>query len=191
MDLLQLLLVLFGRDNKKCKWKIEYEYSIYKVYDANKKLAGYFFTQYSSVQQKNHQRAGRSEQEREDQHKKEEEEDKIIERMNKTHEKVRAGGNLMVPMLKLNLLDNTEGRDLDYTIEALEGNLQRAKIWKEWLEVNHIEFDISGAAVYTAREDRNMLSIILGINSEMILGEKELEIELTPLLNKLHTDGML
>ena len=90
----------------------------------------------------------------------------IIERMNKTHEKVR-GGNLMVPMLKLSLLDNTEGMDLDYTIEALDESLRRAKTWKEWLEVNHTECGISGVAVYTAREDRNMLSIVLGIDFEM------------------------
>jgi hypothetical protein len=174
------LLVLFER-NKKSKWKIEYEYSIYKVYDSNKKLAGYFFPQYGSVQHYS------SEQGNKDQ---DQEEDKIIDIMNKTHEKIR-GGNLMVPMLKLNLLDNTEGIDLDYTIEVLDGNLQKAKIWRDWLEVNHTDFGISGAAVYTAREDRNMLSIVLGINLEMILGEKELEIDLTPLLDKLHTDGML
>jgi hypothetical protein len=178
--LLQLLLVLFER-NKKSKWKIEYEYSIYKVYDSNKKLAGYFFPQYGSVQHHS------SEQGNKDQ---DQEEDKIIDIMNKTHEKIR-GGNLMVPMLKLNLLDNTEGIDLDYTIEALHGNLQRAKTWREWLEVNHTDFGISGAAVYTAREDRNMLSIVLGINLEMILGERELEMDLIPLLDKLHTDGML
>ena len=67
---------------------MEYENSIYKVYDSNKRLAGYFFPQYDSVQ-----RVG-SKQGRGDR----EEEEKIIERMNKTHEKVR-GGNLMVPML--------------------------------------------------------------------------------------------
>ena len=39
--------------------------------------------------------------------------------------------------------------------------------------------------------DRNMLSIILGIDFEMTLGEKKLEIELTPLLDRLHSDGML
>lgn len=166
--------------NKRSKWKIEYEYSVYKVYDSNKKLAGYFFPQYGSVQYHS------SEQGNKDQ----DQEDKIIDIMNKTHEKIR-GGNLMVPMLKLNLLDNTEGMDLDYTIEALDGNLQRAKTWREWLEVNHTDFGISGAAVYTAREDRNMLSIVLGINLEMTLGEKELEIDLTPLLDKLHKDGML
>jgi hypothetical protein len=170
---------LFER-NKRSKWKTEYEYSVYKVYDSNKKLAGYFFPQYGSVQYHS------SEQGNKDQ----DQEDKIIDIMNKTHEKIR-GGNLMVPMLRLNLLDNTEGMDLDYTIEALYGNLQRAKTWREWLEVNHTDFGISGAAVYTAREDRNMLSIVLGINLEMTLGEKELEIDLTPLLDKLHKDGML
>jgi hypothetical protein len=180
MDSLQILLVLFGRNNKKSKWKVEYDYSIYKVYDLDKKLAGYFFPHYNSLR---HQKTSSKLEAQE-------EEDKIIEEMNKSHDKVR-GGNLMLPMLRLNLLDNTEGMDLDYTIEAIDANLQRAKTWKEWLELNHKEFGISGVAVYTAREDRNMLSIVLGINLEMILGEKELEIYLTPLLDKLHRDGML
>jgi hypothetical protein len=170
---------LFGRNNKKSKWKVEYDYSIYKVYDLDKKLAGYFFPHYNSLR---HQKTSSKLEEQE--------EDKIIEEMNKSHDKVR-GGNLMLPMLRLNLLDNTEGMDLDYTIEAIDANLQRAKTWKEWLELNHKEFGISGAAIYTAREDRNMLSIVLGINLEMMLGEKELEIYLNPLLDKLHRDGML
>jgi hypothetical protein len=157
---------LFRRDNKKPKWKVEYDYTIYKVYDLDKKLAGYFFPDYSSLR---HQKTSSKLQKQE-----EDDDDKIIEEMNKSHDKIR-GGNLMLPMLRLNLLDNTEGVDLDYTIEALDANLQRAKTWKEWL----------------AREDRNMLSIVLAINLEMMLGEKELEIYLTPLLDKLHIDGML
>jgi hypothetical protein len=36
-----------------------------------------------------------------------------------------------------------------------------------------------------------MLSIALSIDSELTLGEKELGKELTPLLDNLHTDGML
>lgn len=171
---------MFGRDNKKSRWKVEYDYQIYKVYDLDKKLAGYFFPHYNSLR---HQKTSSKLEEQE-------EEDKIIEEMNKSHDKVR-GGNLMLPMLRLNLLDNTEGMDLDYTIEAIDANLQRAKTWKEWLELNHKEFGISGAAIYTAREDRNMLSIVLGINLEMMLGERELGIYLNPLLDKLHTDGML
>ena len=171
---------MLGRNNKKSKWKVEYDYTIYKVYDSNKKLAGYFFPHYNLLR---HQKTSSKLEEQE-------EEDKIIEEMNKSHDKVR-GGNLMLPMLRLNLLDNTEGMDLDYTIEAIDANLQRAKTWKGWLELNHKEFGISGAAIYTAREDRNMLSIALGIDLEMTLEEKELGINLTPLLDKLHTDGML
>jgi hypothetical protein len=48
-----------------------------------------------------------------------------------------------------------------------------------------------GSLVYTAREDRNMLSILLGIKNEVILGEKEVVESLVPLLNKLHEDGLL
>jgi hypothetical protein len=172
---------LFGRDNKKSKWKVEYDYKIYKVYDLDKKLAGYFFPDYTPL---------RDRKTNNNLQRQEEDDDKIIERMNKAHDKIM-GGNLMVPMLRLSLLDNTEGVDLDYIIESLDANLQRAKQWKEWLGANYREFSISTVAVYTAREDRNMLSIVLGINLEMMLGEKELQIYLTPLLDKLHTDEML
>jgi hypothetical protein len=172
---------LFGRNNKKLKWKIEYEYVTYKIYDSDKKLAGYFFPDYTSL---------RDRKTNNNLQRQEEDDDKIIERMNKAHDKIM-GGNLMVPMLRLSLLDNTEGVDLDYIIESLDANLQRAKQWKEWLGANYREFGISTVAVYTAREDRNMLSIVLSVNLEMMLGEKELEIYLTPLLDKLHTDEML
>jgi len=184
---------LFRKDNKKPRWKIEYEYLIYKVYDSDKKLAGYFFPQYSSLQYEstsNKQQGARVGRGGEEGEEGGEEEDEFIERMNKAHKKIR-GGNLMVPMLRLNLLDNTEGTNLNYAIEALGENLQRAKTWKEWLEVNRTEFGISCATIFTAREDRNMLSIVLSIDLELTLGEKELEKDLTPLLDKMHTDLML
>ena len=82
---------MFGRNNKKLKWKTEYEYLTYKIYDSDKKLTGY--------------------------------------------------------------------------------------------GANHSKFGISGAIIFTAREDRNMLSISLSIDSELTLGEKELGKELTPLLD--------
>ena len=48
-----------------------------------------------------------------------------------------------------------------------------------------------GCAIYTSREDRDMLSIVLGIDMYMTLGEKELIIILKPLLNNLHEDAMI
>jgi hypothetical protein len=183
--------MLFNRDSKNrtniFKWKFEYEDTIYKIYDWNNNLTGYFFPNYDSM--KKHM--GRKN--RNNEHQQEEEEDEVIEGMNKLHENV-VGGNLMIPMLKLNLLDIEEGKakmNLNYTIDALEENLHRAKQWKQWLEQNSAEFKVIGNAVYTAREDRNMLSLVLGIDSNIILGEKEIGLVLIPLLDKLHKDGML
>ena len=162
---------MFGIENRKKKWKMEYEDTIYKVYDWDKNLAGYFFPKYDLIQPAK------------------DSDDEIIEKLNKSHEKVR-GGNLMIPMIKLNLFDE-EAMDLDYTIGVLEENLKRTRVWKQWLQQNHKEYEIIGDAVYTAREDRNMLSIVLRIESAITLGEKEISMVLAPLLDKLHEDGLL
>ena len=183
--------MLFNRDSKNrtniFKWKFEYDDTIYKIYDRNNNLAGYFFPNYDSIEIHVGTKI------RSNGHQQEEEEDEVIEEMNKIHGNV-VGGNLMIPMLRLNLLDIEKGKtkmNLNYTIDALEENLHRAKQWKQWLEQNSAEFKVIGNAVYTAREDRNMLSLVLGIDSNIILGEKEIGIVLIPLLDKLHKDGML
>ena len=155
---------------------MEYEDTIYKIYDWDKNLAGYFFPKYDLVELS----------------KESNNEEDIIERLNKSHKKV-IGGDLMIPMIKLNLFDKEEEEviDLDYTITALDENLQRTRVWKQWLQQNHNEYEIIGNAVYTAREDRNMLSIVLRIKSTITLGEKEMSMALTPLLDNLHEDGLL
>lgn len=162
---------MYGNQNKKSKWKMEYEDTIYKIYDWNKNLAAYFFPNYNLVE------TG-------------ENEDETIEKLNQSHQKVR-GGNILLPMIKLNLLDKEERIDLDYTIVALEQNLQRTKVWREWLEQNDRKFAIAGNAVFTSREDREMLSIALVIDSNIILGEKETLVTLTPLLDELHEATLL
>ena len=96
--------MLFNRCNKnsinKFKWKFEYEDTVYKVYDWNNNLAGYFFPNYNLIQKQNGTKRNEKQQE----------EGEVIEEMNKLHENVR-GGNLMIPMLRLNLLDNEEGNE--------------------------------------------------------------------------------
>ena len=184
-------LVLFGQREKRSKWKVEYDYRIYKIYDWNKSLTGYFFPEYDSeLEPRNTTSYKDIDGQQQEQEKVEYSEDKIIETMNKEHKRVR-GGNLMIPMLKLNLLDNEAGINLDYVIRSLEENLQMATTWKEWLETNNIQFHIVSAAIYTSREDRNMLSIVLYINSAFILEQKEIGMALNPLLDKLHEDRML
>jgi hypothetical protein len=94
-------------------------------------------------------------------------------------------------MAKLSLLDNNEGMDIDYVISSLLANIERTNRWKNWLRYNAQFFNIAGSAVYTAREDRNMLSIALQIVETFNLGEKEVRGFLSPLLDKLHEDGLL
>jgi hypothetical protein len=153
------------------KWKTEYGDTLYKVYDWDSNLAGYFFPQYDKI-------------EREDG------EDKIIDELNRTHSDVDQA-TLLLPMVKLNLLDKHEGMDIDFVISSLEANFERATNWKNWLQDNAMSFKIDGATVYTAREDRNMLSIALGFTTKIKLGEKEVRNFLSPLLDKLHEDGFL
>ena len=174
------------KKNNKFRWKFEYEDTVYKVYDRKNDLAGYFFPNYNLVEEQSEARGGNDKE-------KQGEEDEVIEEMNKLHENVR-GGSLMIPMLRLNLLDNEarkEGMDLNYAIGELQENLNLAKQWKQWLEQNSTEFRIVNNSVYTAREDRNMLSIVLGIDSGITLGEREIGQALIPVLNKLHKDGLL
>ena len=162
---------MFGNRNKKSKWKMEYEDTIYKIYDWNKNLAGYFFPDYDLEENK-------------------ENEDEIIEKLNQSHQSVQ-GGNILLPMVKLNLLDKEEGIDLDYAIVALEQSLQRVKVWNQWLLQNSSQFEINGYAIFTSREDREMLSIGLRIKKDMILGEKEILNPLIPLLDELHEAELL
>lgn len=172
---------MFGRGNRDNPlWKLEYIDTVYKIYDWDKNLTGYFFPNYN-IDLENHK------DESQDAH---EVEDKIIEQMNKEKQSVK-GGNVMLPMVKLQLLDNEEGIDLDYVINSLEQNAQRTRKWKQWIHDNHLEFKIFGSSIYTAREDRNMLSIVLGLGSNIILGEKEIGLNLRPLLDKLHQDDLI
>ena len=170
----------------KPKWTTEYEDTVYKIYDWNKNLAGYFFPKYDAI------RGIDDQEELHDNNNSDADfdDDNTIETLNKSHQVIR-GGTLMVPLIKLDLLDKQEGISLNNAINSLQQNLQHMKRWEDWLVRNQVQFKIIGSAVYTAREDRNMLSIVLGIGSDVTLGEKEVCFGLTPLLDRLHEDGML
>jgi hypothetical protein len=159
---------LFGKSGG---WKTEYDDTLYKIYDWDGNLAGYFFPQYGDIEP-------------------EDKEDEIIDELNKTHSNVQEA-TLLLPMVKLSLLDKHEGMDIDYVISSLEANAERTGAWKKWLHDNSKSFKIVGAAVHTAREDRNMLSIAIGIFTTIKLGEREVRDFLTPLLSRLHEDGLL
>ena len=160
---------LFGKRGSSNKWKAEYDDTLYKIYDWNGNLAGYLFPIYRDIEPKD---------------------EEVIVELNRIHAQVTEG-TLLLPMVKLNLLDNNEGMDIDYVISSLHANAERTNRWKEWLQDNAEPFNIADSAAYTAREDRNMLSIALEIVETFSLGEKEVRDFLSPLLDKLHEDGLL
>jgi hypothetical protein len=164
---------LFGKGGTS-KWKAEYDDTLFKIYDWGGNLAGYLFPQYGDIESKD----------------KEEDDEEIINELNRIHAQVTEG-TLLLPMVKLNLLDNNKGMDINYVISSLEANVEITNRWKKWLHDNAKPFNIVGSAVYTAREDRNMLSIALGIVKTFRLSEKEVRDFLSPLLDKLHEDGLL
>ncbi len=159
----------FSKRGSSNRWKAEYDDTLYKIYDWDGNLAGYLFPTYKDIEPKD---------------------EEVIVELNRIHAEVTEG-TLLLPMVKLNLLDNNEGIDIDYVISSLQANIERTNRWKEWLHDNAELFNIADSAVYTAREDRNMLSISLGIVETFNLGEKEVRDFLSPLLDKLHEDGLL
>jgi hypothetical protein len=172
--------VFLKREKDHQKWKIEYDETIYKIYDRNNDLAGYFFPDYGIVF---HQKSN------DDQ--KEEDEDAVIEAMNEEHKEVPRG-EVLVPLVKLDLLDiEDEHIELDVAYKRMEADLQRMDAWKTWLRANSTRFDIMGNGIYTSREDRNMLSIALQLNSQFVLHQKEIGLKLKPILDSLNESGLL
>ena len=161
---------MFSRRGSSSKWKVEYDDTLYKIYDWDGNLAGYLFPTYKDIEPKD--------------------EEEVIVELNRIHAQVMEG-TLLLPMVKLNLLDNNEAIDIDYVISSLQANIERTNRWKEWLHDNAEPFNIVDSAVYTAREDRNMLSIALSVVERFNLGEKEVRDFLSPLLDRLHEDGLL
>src|SRR5688500_20408608 len=96
---------------------------LYKIYDWGGNLAGYLFPAYSDTEP--------------------EDEEAIVE-LNRIHAQVTEG-TLLLPMVKLNLLDNNEGMDIDYVISSLEANTERTNRWKKWLYDNAEPFNIAGS----------------------------------------------
>lgn len=152
-------------------WKCEYEDTVYKIYDWDGNLTGYFYPLYN-IQRKS-----------------EMEEEEIIVRMNENKEKVQ-GGHLMVPFLKLDLLD-IDYLNIDEAITRLQNSIQRAIRWKKWIEDNKNKFNLIQSLVSTSREDRNLLAVLFEIYKEIVLDEKALVKEITPLLDQLHKDELL
>lgn len=161
---------MFKKKGKR-NWKCEYDDTVYKIYDWDDNLAGYFYPLYNIM--------GKNEME----------EEEIIVEMNEKKEKL-SGGHLMIPFVKLNLLD-LDYLTIDEVICNLQNSIHRAITWKKWIEDNKNKFNLSKSLICTSREDRNLLAVFFEINKEIILDEKMIIKQITPILDQLHMDELL
>jgi hypothetical protein len=161
---------LLGKSNSP-HWKIEYEDSVYKIYDKNNDLTGYFFPNYPLDDS-------------------ELDDDRQVSKLVDAHATV-FGGRLMLPMLKLNILDVEEGQNLENIIHQLSSNVKRAQEWRNWYISKKERYEISGCLAYTAREDRQMLSVVLSLGLKFTLGTKEILNSLALILEDLTNDSMI
>lgn len=157
---------------KRKNWKCEYDETVYKIYDWDNRLAGYYYPKYNI-----------------DKEQEEEIEEDIIIKMVENKGEV-IGGHIMLPMVRLDLLD-TEYIGLEQTISNLEMSLNRVREWKNWIAINKTKFHIINNFICTSREDRNMLAILFDINHKTILDEKEILTTIRPFLNQLNSDGFV
>ena len=145
---------LVWNKSRTSQWKIDFYDSVYKIYDKDGNLAGYLFPNYPQIR--------------------EEIEDSVTLELANSHSPV-AGGRRMLPMLRLDLFDIEEGQTLDEVIDKLAYNMKKAKEWQDWCISNKDKYDILAYQVHTAREDKQMLSILLNLGSQFTLGQKRLQ----------------
>lgn len=168
-----------GKDGKK--WKLDYDETVYKIYDKNNDLAGYFLPEYGTAIDQE------SSQGRED----DDDDDLLIESMNKQHKEV-LGGEVLLPLVKLDLLDiEDEDVDLDLAYEKMHEHLKRMDSWKAWIKSYSDRHNIMKNWIYTSREDRNMLCIVLQLNDKFILDKQDIASKIKPILDSLSEWGLL
>jgi len=97
----------------------------------------------------------------------------------------------MLPMVRIDVPDIENGQSLEDVIGNFASSIERVRAWKEWYESNKVKYHIQEYQVYTAREDKQMLSIVFKLSSQFMLGTKEVSTFLAPFLENLSEQGMM
>jgi len=150
-------------------WKLELDDNYFRIYDSKKQIAGYFDPDYGEIYPP-------------------EKEADVIEQMHKNHEKI-TGGLIMIPMLKFGIFDS----DYESNIDRLETQLatvnHRLLKWKKFLS----ETSNQSHSIRISHTDQDMLSITLPFkfSKPTPLHKNEILNELEPILDLMHTQGLL
>jgi len=149
-------------------WSLDLDETFYRIYDSNKQIAGYFDPDFGEIFPK-------------------ENELEIIQKMFKNKDKV-SGGFLMLPLVKFGLFDTDLETDILYLQSQIESVLNRINRWRELLPSiggNHV--------IRLSHTDQDMLSITIPVKFKHAtpLDKEELKSSLLPILDLMHTQGLL
>ena len=162
---------MFLRKDPNYSWTADYYDTIYKIYDKNNNLVAYFYPIYVKSYENNDL-------------------DEMIDRLNHSKALIK-GARILLPMIKLNLLDIEEGIQLHDVISRLERNATQSRNWQEWLLSKSSQYKISNYLVFTAREDREMLSILLNLDVQFHADKKDIIRLVAPMLDELSIKGLI
>ncbi|MGI0004263.1 MAG: hypothetical protein ACREAX_03085, partial [Candidatus Nitrosotenuis sp.] len=106
-------------------WKLDQDEDFFRIYDKDRKIAGYFIPDYGKIFP-------------------EDKIDEIIDQMHKNHDPI-PGGFLTVPMVKFGIFDSKEDMDILYLQSHLSDAETRIEAWKEFLIQNQMQHAINVA----------------------------------------------
>ena len=150
-------------------WKLEREDDFFRIFDKERKIAGYFVPDYGNIFP-------------------EDKADEVIEQMHKNHDKVQ-GGYLTIPMVKFGIFDsNEDDMDIMYVESHLSDASLRLGLWKDFLLQNQMHH-----AIRISHTDQDMLSLTFPIKfKDTIPLEKNAILDtIQPTLDLLRQKGLL
>src|SRR5574338_66344 len=136
-------------------WKLERDSDFFRVFDKNRKIAGYFWPDYGQLVP-------------------EDKADQIIEEMHKKHDPI-SGGFLTVPMVKFGLFDSNEEIDVMLLSSKLDDANARIDVWKEIKKKKQMQHSIQ-----LSHTDQDMLSLTFPIKFQ-----KSIPLDKGPILDAL------
>jgi hypothetical protein len=148
-------------------WKLEQDEDFFRIFDKDRKIAGYFVPDYGNIQ--------------------EDKAAETIDQMHKNHDPI-PGGFLTVPMVKFGIFDTKEDMDILYLQSHLSDAEARVEAWKEFLIQNQMQHMIN-----MSHTDHDMLSLTFPIKfTQNVPLEKKLILDtISPTLDLLSQKGLL
>lgn len=150
-------------------WKLDLDEEYFKIFDSNKRIAGYFDPDYGDIFPQENSA-------------------EIVSQMLKNHDKI-TGGLLMIPLVKFGLFDS----DLDIDIRELESHVNQVtehlNKWKDFIaKTNNVDHSI-----HISHTDSDMLTITFPIKflKPTPLDKTDILKELFPLLDSLQKSNLL